>query len=130
MWNSRGESAKTAARRTRASSYLPATPAPLSNAKPDNRAAAPEFTRTPKFETQDHGIGTVLAIGRLVVGMSPAQAIVASARSRQFGTLEPGKRADLLILNANLLDDIRQLRGVSTIVRDGEVEAVADPAAR
>jgi len=93
-------------------------------------AAAPEFTRTPKFETQDHGIGTILAIEGLVeLGMSPAQAIVAATRNGaiasrgldQFGTVEPGKRADLLILDANPLDDIRNLRRVSTIVRDGRV---------
>ena len=38
-------------------------------------AAAAEFSRTPKPETQDHGIGTILAIEGLVeLGMTPAQA--------------------------------------------------------
>ena len=93
-------------------------------------AAAPEFTRTPKPRNQDHGIGTVMAIEGLVeLGMSPAQAIVAGTKHgaiaarglSQFGTLEAGKRADLLVLDANPLEDIHNLRKVSTVMKDGAV---------
>lgn len=93
-------------------------------------AAAPEFTRTPKPRNQDHGIGTVMAIEGLVeLGMSPAQAIVAGTKNgaiaargiAEFGTLEPGKRADLVLLSANPLDDIKNLRQVSTVMKDGVV---------
>jgi imidazolonepropionase-like amidohydrolase len=93
-------------------------------------AAAPEFSRTSKPETQDHGIGSILAIEGLVeLGMTPAQAIVAATKNgaiasrglAEFGTIEPGKRADLLILDANPLDDIHNLRKPSAIVRDGRV---------
>ena len=54
-------------------------------------AAAPELTRTPKFEEQDHGIGTIMAIEGLVeLGMTPSQAIVAgdaaTARPRRAGS--------------------------------------------
>ena len=93
-------------------------------------AAAPEFSRTPKPETQDHGIGSILAIEGLVeLGMTPSEAIVAATRNGaiasrglgEFGTIEPGKRADLLVLDANPLDDIHNLRKVSTVIRDGRV---------
>ena len=93
-------------------------------------AAAPEFSRTPKPRTQDHGIGTVLAIEGLVeLGMTPAQAIVAGTKNgaiasrglAEFGTVEPGKRADLLVLDASPLDDIKNLRKISTVMKDGAV---------
>ena len=93
-------------------------------------AAAAEFSRAPKPENQDHGIGTIIAIEGLVeLGMTPAQAIVAATKNgaiasrglEQFGTIETGKRADLLLLDANPLDDIHNIRKVSTLVRDGRV---------
>lgn len=103
-------------------------------------AAAPEFTRTPKPKNQDHGIGTVLAIEGLVeLGMSPAQAIVAGTKNgaiaargvAEFGTLEAGKRADVIVLDANPLDDIKNLRKVSTVMKDGRiVDRDALPASR
>ena len=91
-------------------------------------AAAPELTRTPKPQDQDHGIGTILAIEGLVeLGMTPSQAIVAATRNgafaarglKDFGTLEPGKRADLVILAADPLADIGNLRKVSGVWKDG-----------
>jgi imidazolonepropionase-like amidohydrolase len=93
-------------------------------------AAAPEFSRAPKAETQNHGIGSILAIEGLVeLGMSPAQAIVAATRNGaiasrgfdKFGTIETGKLADLIVLDANPLDDIRNLRKLSVLIRDGRV---------
>lgn len=93
-------------------------------------AAAPEFTRTPKPRNQDHGIGTVMAIEGLVeLGMTPAQAIVAGTRNgaiaarglAEFGTLEVGKRADVLVLDASPLDDISNLRRVAAVLKDGAV---------
>ena len=45
-------------------------------------AAAPELTRTPKPQDQDHGMGTILAIEGLVeLGMTPMQAIVAGTHN-------------------------------------------------
>jgi imidazolonepropionase-like amidohydrolase len=93
-------------------------------------AAAPEFSRQPKPETQDHGIGTILAIEGLVeLGMSPLQAISAATRNgaiasrgvEQFGTLQTGTRADLVVLDADPLADIHNLRAVSAIYRDGRL---------
>ncbi len=104
-------------------------------------AAAPEFTRGgTKPDTQNHGIGSIIAIEGLVeLGMSPAQAIVAATRngalaskgSAEFGTIEAGKRADLLLLDANPLADIANLRKLAVVMRDGQViDRGALPAAR
>ena len=91
-------------------------------------AAAPEFTRTPKFPEQDHGIGTIMGIEGLVeLGMTPAQAIVAATRNgaaaarglKDFGTIEAGKFADLVLLTANPLADIANIRKVALVLKDG-----------
>ena len=91
-------------------------------------AAAPELTRTPKPIDQDHGIGTILAIEGLVeLGMTPAQAIVAGTRNGAFaarrlpdlGTIEAGKIADLVILTADPLSKISNIRSVAAVWKDG-----------
>jgi imidazolonepropionase-like amidohydrolase len=93
-------------------------------------AAAPEFSRAPKPQNQDHGMGSILAIEGLVeLGMTPAQAIVAATRNgaiaarglAEFGTLEVGKRADIVILDADPLADIANLRRVSAVIKDGRI---------
>ena len=56
-------------------------------------------------------------------GMTPMQAIVSATgaaadchgRSGQFGTIQPGASADLLVLNANPLDDIRNTRQIRSV---------------
>ena len=91
-------------------------------------AAAPEFTRTPKPPEQDHGIGTMMAIEGLVeLGMTPSQAIVAATRNgaiaarrqKDLGTLDAGKIADLVLLTADPLSDIANLRKVASVFKDG-----------
>ena len=62
-------------------------------------------------------------------GLTPMDALVAATRrpaemlgkEDSFGTLEPGKRADLLILTANPLADIRNTRTIEIVVQSGEV---------
>lgn len=78
-------------------------------------------------------------------GFSPAQVLSAATRnsaevlgrSEELGTITPGKRADLVLLEANPLEDIRNTRKIATVVADGrlyrkpQLEAMlADVAAR
>ena len=42
-------------------------------------------------------------------------------RRDDLGTIAPGKRADLLLLRSNPLDDVRALRGIERVVHDGRV---------
>jgi imidazolonepropionase-like amidohydrolase len=92
-------------------------------------AAASELSRTPKPRNQDHGIGTIMAIEGLVeLGMTPAQAIVSATKNgaiaarglAEFGTIEPGKRADLLLVAGDPLADIHNIRKVASVFRDGK----------
>ena len=96
--------------------------------------AAPEFAREPKPENQDHGMGTILAIEGLVeLGMTPSEAIVAGTRNgaiacralKQYGTLEPGKSADLVILDADPLADIHNIRKVHSVMKEGRAIDIA-----
>ena len=64
-----------------------------------------------------------------LAGLTPMQAIVCATHnnaellgiSSQRGTLEDGKRADLLVLTANPLDDITNTRKISAIYHDGRL---------
>jgi imidazolonepropionase-like amidohydrolase len=92
--------------------------------------AAPDLAREPKPENQDHGMGTILAIEGLVeLGMTPAQAIVAATKNGaiacrkldRFVTLEVGKLADLVVLEADSLADIRNIRKVQSVMKEGKL---------
>ena len=92
--------------------------------------SAPEFAREPKPEAQDHGTGAIFAIEGLVeLGMTPAQAIVAGTKNgaiacralKDYGTLEAGKFADLVILDADPLADIHNIQKVHTVMKEGRV---------
>jgi len=97
----------------------------------DNYAGvAPEYARTPKPIWQEPGIGTLLAIEGLVeLGMTPGDAIVAATRNGaiasgaldEFGTIESGKSADLLLLDADPLLDIANIRRQSMVMVAGRV---------
>jgi imidazolonepropionase-like amidohydrolase len=101
----------------------------------DNYAGvAPEFAREPKPIWQEPGIGTLMAIEGLVeLGMTPSEALVAATRNGaiasqgldEFGTIEIGKFADLLLLDANPLDDISNIRKLSLVMREGQVVDVS-----
>lgn len=62
-------------------------------------------------------------------GLTPMQAIISATRRAaemigegdEFGTIEPGKRADLLILGANPLEDIRNTRSLEVVISEGRV---------
>jgi len=61
-----------------------------------------------------------------MAGMTPMQVIVASTKNaaeflrvNDAGTIEPGKSADLLVLDANPLDDIKNTRKISAVYLRG-----------
>jgi imidazolonepropionase-like amidohydrolase len=92
--------------------------------------AAPELYREPKPENQNHGIGTIIGIEGLVeLGMTPAQAITAATRNGalacrkldEYGTIEVGKLADILILEADPLADIRNIRRLKSVMKEGRM---------
>jgi imidazolonepropionase-like amidohydrolase len=92
--------------------------------------AAPELSREAKPENQDHGIGTIIGIEGLVeLGMTPAQAIVAATKNgatasrklSDYGTIESGKLADLLILDADPLADIHNIRKLRSVMKEGKL---------
>jgi imidazolonepropionase-like amidohydrolase len=93
-------------------------------------AAASELSRATKPENQDHGIGTIIGIEGLVeLGMTPAQALVAATKNgaiaarilAESGTIEVGKRADLLVLDADPLADIHSIRKIGVLIKDGRI---------
>jgi imidazolonepropionase-like amidohydrolase len=70
----------------------------------------------------------------VVAGMTPMQVIVAATRnSAEFlrisdaGTLQPGKSADFIVLDANPLDDITNTRRISAVVLRGAPVDRAQP---
>lgn len=78
----------------------------------------------------DMGTGTLSAIeGLVLAGMSPKEALISATRRGaeairmidQIGTLEVGKVADLVILEADPLEDITNIRKISDVVRDGVI---------
>jgi imidazolonepropionase-like amidohydrolase len=62
-------------------------------------------------------------------GMKPMETLVAATRvgaqflgrEHDLGTVEPGKLADILIVDANPLEDIRNARRVSSVIVDGRL---------
>ena len=74
------------------------------------------------------GYNTVREMELLVdAGLSPLEVLVAATRTGaeligvadRVGTLAPGKLADLLILDADPLSDIRNVRRVRTVILGG-----------
>src|ERR1019366_4088714 len=61
-------------------------------------------------------------------GLTPIQAIQAATRKNaeflqesELGTVEPGKLADLIVLGADPLADIRNTRSVEVVIKNGQV---------
>ena len=64
-------------------------------------------------------------------GATPWQALIAATKNAaelcgvgsESGTVEPGKRADLIAVAGNPLEDIQNLRGLLLVLKDGRVAA-------
>jgi imidazolonepropionase-like amidohydrolase len=86
-----------------------------------------------------HGITTLREIELLGgAGLSPAEAIRAATLTparmlglaSEIGTVEPGKRADLMIVRGDPLRDLRALRSVQWTVKNGVAHTPAEWMAR
>ena len=94
-------------------------------------SGAPEFLRAPRSDAHlMPGTATLAAIEGLVeLGMTPSQALVSATKNgaiasqglKDFGTLEAGKLADILMLDADPLADIHNIRKLSLVMRDGRI---------
>ncbi len=42
-------------------------------------------------------------------------------REKELGTVEPGKRADFVVLEANPLDDLAALEKIVMVIKDGQI---------
>jgi imidazolonepropionase-like amidohydrolase len=61
-------------------------------------------------------------------GLPPMDAIIAATRagaelvgSNEFGTVEPGKLADLVVVDGNPLQDIRNTRNIRLVMKEGRI---------
>jgi imidazolonepropionase-like amidohydrolase len=79
---------------------------------------------------EQQGIGAQWELWMLQSGgMTPWQALYSATMNgaesigleKQLGSLEPGKLADLLVLNSNPLDDIQNSRDLLYVVKNGVV---------
>lgn len=56
-----------------------------------------------------------------LVAAATSEAARALGLSSDLGTLEPGKLADLIVVDGNPLEDLSALRNVDLVVKEGEV---------
>ena len=96
---------------------------------------APEFDRAPRAVVEGGGtnelaFATLNAFEGLVeLGMTPLQAITAATKNgaiashdlERYGTIEKGKFADIVLLDADPTADIKNIRKVNMVMRNGAV---------
>lgn len=105
----------------------------ITTATDNSVASAIEFSRDPnQWGAREPGVGTLASIESLVdFGMTPSQAIVAATKNGakalphgmgdSLGTIEPGKIADVVMLDADPLQDITNIRRIRMVMKDGVI---------
>ncbi len=113
----------------------------VSVATDNDLGTAPEFSKDPTaWRNREPGFGTMISIEGLVeLGMTPMQALVAATKNGamasnaldDYGTVEAGKYADLLLLDKSPLEDIGNIRSLSMVMKEGvEVDFESLPTKR
>lgn len=103
----------------------------LTTATDNTMGWAPEFSRNPnQWRAREPGLGTLASIEGLVeLGLSPSQAITAGTKNgaialkrlNDLGTVEEGKIADIVVLDANPLNKISNIRKTHLVIKEGKV---------
>ncbi|MEE8161415.1 MAG: amidohydrolase family protein [Acidobacteriota bacterium] len=93
------------------------------------RAGGKLLTGSDTISTGGLSLHQALEILVKEVGVSPAEAILTVTKNpaarygvtKDLGSVEPGKIADLIILSQNPLQDIRNTRSIETVIQEGKV---------
>jgi len=97
--------------------------------------AGTDSANWPLFLNYFHGASMILELEFLAkAGMAPLDIISSATRipaemmrkADDIGTVEVGKRADMIIAEADPLTDLRALRRLSWSVKDGEARTPAE----
>jgi imidazolonepropionase-like amidohydrolase len=56
-----------------------------------------------------------------IISIMTRNAAAAVGKSDELGTLEPGKLADIVILDGDPLEDIHAVLNVKTVIKEGKV---------
>ncbi len=82
------------------------------------------------IQTAMHGVDLHRELELLVEsGLSPSQALQAATRNpaelmrqaHDLGTIEPGKLADVIVVDGNPLQDIRNTRNIELVIKEGKI---------
>jgi imidazolonepropionase-like amidohydrolase len=101
------------------------------------RAAAPEAYRSAVAAGVRWACGTDAMHGRMAdeiaalvgIGIPPGDVLIAATRSGaelcglgdRLGTVEPGKLADLIVVDGNPLEDVSALRRIKMVMQNGQI---------
>ena len=114
----------------------PIVPLELENVRLANKAGVMLLAATDvEFPMGVPGLALHEELVRLVeAGLTPVEALQAATlnparvlkMADSLGTIEPGKLADLVLLDANPLEDIRNTQKIRAVVADGRLYRRAD----